>query len=106
MLDQIISAKRLEMKERKAKLPVNELLQLAATPQPTRRFARALKRGPDEGIRLIAEFKRASPSKGEIRTDLSPVEVARQCAEAGAVWPPGRAWRMNWRKGTTGASSA
>ncbi len=50
---------------------------------PTRGFARALRSGPRP--RIIAEFKRASPSKGVLSGGLDPVEQARAYEAGGAV---------------------
>jgi indole-3-glycerol phosphate synthase len=55
----------------------------AASADPARGFARALRAG--RGPRVIAEFKRASPSKGEIRAGADPVEIARRYESGGAV---------------------
>jgi len=55
---------------------------------PTRSFYRAItdpEGQPEDGLYLMAEFKRASPSKGEIRTDLHPEGVAALYERAGAV---------------------
>lgn len=50
-------------------------------PQPTRGFARALR---EPGISLIAEVKKASPSRGVIRADFHPAEIAVAYQRAGA----------------------
>jgi len=75
ILDDIIAHKRREV-ERLAAGP--------ASPRrwPRRDFAAALKQ---PGVSLIAEFKRRSPSKGDIRPDADPTQTARLYQEAGAA---------------------
>ena len=75
ILDDIVATKRQEIAAAKARRPETELRsQLAAAPAP-RDFLAALRvPGP---VRLIAEVKKASPSKGVIRADFHPVEIAR-----------------------------
>jgi len=85
ILDRIVSAKRQEIRERKATMPPAVLEREARAAAPARDFASALARTEADPIRLIAEFKRASPSKGAIRGDLGPAEVARQYESAGAA---------------------
>jgi indole-3-glycerol phosphate synthase len=52
---------------------------------PARDFAAALRPRAGARVRLIAEVKRRSPSKGLLRADLDPVAQARTCAAAGAA---------------------
>lgn len=82
VLDRILADKRAEVEESKRRRPLPELLAALEGAPPARPFAAAL-RGP--GIRLIAEVKAASPSKGVLRADLDPVALARTYASAGAA---------------------
>jgi indole-3-glycerol phosphate synthase len=83
VLDQIIASKRQEIARAKAAIPEAALRQrLAAAPAP-RDFFAALGQGPP--IRLIAEVKKASPSKGVIRADFHPVTIARTYEAHGAT---------------------
>lgn len=82
ILDQIIEHKRIEVAKAKRLCPIEALRELI-TPA-TRDFIGALRRGGDGNIRLLAEFKRASPSKGIIRPDLAPEDVARSYVAGGA----------------------
>jgi indole-3-glycerol phosphate synthase len=82
ILDQIVADNQLELKARKRSLPLAEL-QREALEQPTSLdFASALR---GERIHLIAEVKKASPSKGIIRSNFNPVEVAQTYAGNGAA---------------------
>jgi indole-3-glycerol phosphate synthase len=82
ILDKIIATKRREVAERKTELSEAELReQLADAPRVRDFLAGLAGTGP---IRLIAEVKKASPSKGVIRADFHPVEIARTCQEHGA----------------------
>ena len=83
VLDRILERKRAEVAELRRTLDERELGARARDAGPARGFARALETGP--GPRVIAEFKRASPSRGEIRPGADPAEIARAYAEAGAV---------------------
>lgn len=81
ILDQIVEHKRQELATAKAAVSLAEMRRLAERAPEVRDFARAL-HGPR--IALIAEVKKASPSRGVLRADFEPVSLARDYAEAGA----------------------
>jgi indole-3-glycerol phosphate synthase len=85
ILDKILASKRQEIQRRKALVPASELTERLGGAPEVRDFAGALRRGADGAIRLLAEFKRASPSQGVIRADLDPAQAARLYAGAGAA---------------------
>ncbi len=82
ILDKIVATKRIEVAEATARIPLAEQKSAAAAAAPARDFLAALSGGPP--IRLIAEVKKASPSKGVIRPDFHPVHIAQQYAASGA----------------------
>ena len=63
-------------------VPVAELKAKIAGMPPCRDFAAAFR---GDGIHVIAELKKASPSKGLIRADFHPVELAKELEAAGAA---------------------
>lgn len=75
ILDQIVATKRQEIELAKEHRPAADLVRLVDDAPPPRSFFAALQSG--EGIQLIAEVKKASPSKGVIRADFDPVAIAR-----------------------------
>jgi len=81
-LDEITRRKRDEIACDKAAVSLETVQAEMASAPPPRDFAAAL-RVP--GIRLIAEVKRASPSKGLLRSDLDPVMLAREYEAGGAA---------------------
>ena len=83
ILDQIVATKREEIARAKAETPEVRLRERLAVAPPVRDFFAAVAGGPP--IRLIAEVKKASPSKGIIRPDFHPVEIARIYQRHGAV---------------------
>jgi indole-3-glycerol phosphate synthase len=83
MLERIIATKREELAAVKAKTPVSELARAAGDAAPVRPFAEALERAA--GFALIAEIKKASPSKGLIRPDFDPAALARAYEAGGAA---------------------
>lgn len=83
ILDQITATKRREIEAARAARPESALVEALASAPPVRDFFAALAQaGP---IRLIAEVKKASPSKGVIRADFRPVEIARTYQQHGAA---------------------
>lgn len=82
ILDEIVEVKKREVAEAKAARPVKELRAALADAPPVRDFAAALSQS--ESIALIAEVKKASPSKGVIRADFDPVAIARIYEQHGA----------------------
>ena len=85
ILDQIAAYKRVEVAERKGSTGSRSIEALAAAALPPRGFREALRRGHRPGrLALIAEIKKASPSKGLIRADFDPPALARAYEAGGA----------------------
>jgi len=87
ILQRILRRKREEIAERAAARPLGELQAvLAEALPPSRGFATALAARIAAGqAGVIAEIKRASPSKGMLRTDFRPAEIARSYERGGAT---------------------
>lgn len=85
ILSQIETYKREEIAAAKTLRPWNEVVAAAHDAPPVRRFLSALKKKRAENkYALIAEVKKASPSKGLIRPDFNPAELARAYELGGA----------------------
>ena len=81
ILDTIVAHKRIELADDKRRLPLDALKRKVRDLPATRDFRAAL--SVPNCIHLIAEVKKKSPSKGIIREDFDPVEIARTYAENG-----------------------
>ena len=83
VLEKIIAYKRDEVAARKAEASTDALDAAIRKQTRPRGFARALREA--DGPALIAEIKKASPSKGLIRADFDPPELALDYADGGAA---------------------
>ncbi|MGM0521051.1 MAG: indole-3-glycerol phosphate synthase TrpC [Pseudomonadota bacterium] len=86
ILSRILSRKDEEVGERRQAVSEKDLLALAEKQSAPRGFIRALNKCIERGdAAVIAEVKKASPSKGVIREDFDPAEIATSYAEGGAA---------------------
>ncbi len=86
VLEKIIARKFEEVAERRARLGLDELQRMAAAVGPVRGFADALReRVQRKEPAVIAEVKKASPSKGVLREHFVPAEIARSYEAGGAA---------------------
>lgn len=83
ILERIVTSKRLEVSEARARVSEAELERRLADAPPVRDFRAALDRPGT--IQVLAEVKKASPSAGVLRADFDPVAIARTYAEYGAA---------------------
>ncbi|HVI60368.1 MAG TPA: indole-3-glycerol phosphate synthase TrpC [Luteimonas sp.] len=86
VLQAILRRKHEEIAERSARLPLRELQARAAAAPPPRGFAAAIEATIAAGAAaVVAEVKKASPSKGVIRADFDPAAIARSYEAGGAA---------------------
>ncbi|MCF8474736.1 MAG: indole-3-glycerol phosphate synthase TrpC [Emcibacter sp.] len=85
ILDKIAADKRLYVESCKTKIPLSILEKKAKAADPTRGFYNSLCKAKQENrFGLICEIKKASPSKGLIRADFNPPELAKAYKKGGA----------------------
>jgi indole-3-glycerol phosphate synthase len=82
ILEKIVATKRIEIAEAKLRVSTQQLEEQLAHAPIVRNFFAALNAPGD--IKLIAEIKKASPSKGIIRQEFNPVEIAKTYEQHGA----------------------
>ena len=85
VLDKIKAYKLEEVAADKARVPYAEVEAAAKEASPTRGFADALIKASKTGYGLIAEVKKASPSKGLIRADFDPASLAKAYEDGSAT---------------------
>ena len=86
ILKKILARKAEEIRERSGRVSLRELSARAADAAPTRGFVAALEAKIAAGqAGVIAEVKKASPSKGVMRADFHPAEIARSYEAGGAA---------------------
>jgi indole-3-glycerol phosphate synthase len=86
ILDRIMAAKRAEVAAAKRSLSESEMQSRAQAVAAPRDFIASLKRRIDSGdAAVIAEIKRASPSRGLLREDFDPAQLARSYERGGAA---------------------
>ena len=83
-LDRILATTREDVAQRKQRQSLSALEDLAADHRP-RGFAARLRERAQQGPAIIAELKKASPSKGLIRENFEPASLARSLTNAGAA---------------------
>ncbi|MEA3560819.1 MAG: indole-3-glycerol phosphate synthase TrpC [Candidatus Omnitrophota bacterium] len=82
ILNKILVQKRKEIEQAKAEVPQNELVKKISGLSPRRGFKLAISRAHQ--INLVAEIKKASPSRGIIREDFNPVKISQFYQNSGA----------------------
>jgi indole-3-glycerol phosphate synthase len=85
ILERIAADRRRRIAEQSARLPGHTLRAALAPTRPAGRLERALRRPPQQPLRLLCEIKRASPSQGLLKGDLDPPAMARLYEQGGAA---------------------
>lgn len=85
ILSKIVEDKKQEIAAAKQHIPESFLREKAFAPRKKRPFLKKLEQPGPFGINIIAEIKRASPSKGDIRANLNPAVYADEYEKGGAA---------------------
>jgi indole-3-glycerol phosphate synthase len=86
VLDRIMAVKRVEIAAAKSSVSLEEVKARARAASPPRDFVTAIQKKLAEGrAAVIAEIKRASPSKGLLRENFAPAEIAKSYEAGGAA---------------------
>ncbi|HIP67083.1 MAG TPA: indole-3-glycerol-phosphate synthase, partial [Chromatiales bacterium] len=86
ILIKILRRKREEIAERSKNKPIDILIEQVKTADPVRGFIASMEKKINAGeLAVIAEIKKASPSKGLLRENFNPSEIAKSYAQAGAA---------------------
>jgi indole-3-glycerol phosphate synthase len=84
ILDRIVEAKRAGVAAARREVPLSRMRRDAEARRDVRPFVDVLKTPGPSGVNIIAEIKRASPSRGVIRPDLDPADLSAGYADGGA----------------------
>ncbi|MDY6903644.1 MAG: indole-3-glycerol phosphate synthase TrpC [Thermodesulfobacteriota bacterium] len=85
ILSRIVATKETEIAAAQSRRSLADLKAIAADRSDYRPFTESLRATHETGTGIIAEIKRASPSKGDIRVDLNPEQYARSYEQGGAT---------------------
>lgn len=83
-LESITGRKKVEVEEAKKKLSFSALKEIVRDVRPENDFKKAITRKNGGPVKVVAEFKRASPSKGVIAENVDPVGLAKDYKSGGA----------------------
>ena len=86
ILNKILATKAIEVTAAKAKLSIEQVQKLASEQSPARDFVSSIRNKIAKGeAAVIAEIKKASPSKGVIRENFNPADIAKSYEAGGAA---------------------
>lgn len=86
ILNKILDTKRTEVAQAKQQISISDLQAEIAAQSPARDFVGSIRAKIAQGLpAVIAEIKKASPSKGVIRADFHPAQIAQSYQQGGAA---------------------